>query len=92
MISVYTKRNADGTFNVSVVNHEFVQMPDGNIWEQKGWERMNVDGVSLYGWTNSDLKQDAVAYLQGGELILYSQTRQRSKRKDDGIKAELIPR
>lgn len=92
MISVYAKRNTDGTFNVSVVNHDLVQMPDGNIWEQNGWKRMNVDGVSLYGWTSSNLKQDPVGYLQGGELIMYSQTRPRSKRKNDGIEASIVSR
>ncbi len=87
MISVYAKRNYDGTYNVSVVNHDVVNLPDGNVWEQDGWERMNVDGVSLYGWTNSGAfgsnKQQPVCYLEGGELILHSQTRTQRKKKDD---------
>lgn len=91
MISVYAKRNTDGTFTVSVVNHDRVLMPEGNLWEQDGWQRMNVEGISFYGWTSPEEKQDPVGYLQGGELIMFGcQTLRPIKRKDDGYEVSFV--
>jgi hypothetical protein len=70
MISVYRKPRTNGGFDVTLVNNEAVDMPQGNPWEMEGWERMDVDSVQMWGWTHADSFNQAEYNLVGRELIL----------------------
>lgn len=70
MISVYRKQNNDGGFDVTLINNNAVDMPNGNPYEKDGWERMDVESVMMLGWTHADYHKHPEYELRGRELIL----------------------
>jgi hypothetical protein len=66
MISVYSRRNTNGTFKVVVVDNNYVNAD----FEDGGWTKMDVDneGITMLGWSGDASRPNI--QLQGAERIM----------------------